>query len=80
MQLRKSDQWPTVDDLDIVIGWLRSLPLDATLTGGGSSSNEGKRGVSGGVNNLKASITPSNPSSSILAKNLTQTIKCNIIL
>jgi hypothetical protein len=35
------------------MGWLRGLPLDATLTGGGSSSKEGKSGVSGGVNNLQ---------------------------
>jgi hypothetical protein len=42
----------TVEDLDIEIGWLRGLPLGAVLTGCGSLSNEGNRGVSGGVSNL----------------------------
>ena len=43
----------TVDDLDMEMGWLRGRPLLAIVTGGGSSSNEGNRGVSGGVNNLE---------------------------
>lgn len=46
----------TVDDLEMVIGWLRGLPLVATLIDGVSSSSEGKRGVSGGVSNLL--VTP----------------------
>lgn len=42
----------TIDVLEIEMGWLLALPLD-TLTGrGSSSSNEGNRGVSGGVNSL----------------------------
>lgn len=42
----------TVDDLEIVTGWLLGLPLGARLTGSASSSKERKRGVSGGVINL----------------------------
>ena len=46
----------TVDDLEMEMGRLRALPLCIRLTGVGSSSNEGKRGVSGGVNNLPFKI------------------------
>lgn len=35
------------------MGLLRGLPLLGTFIGGGSSSNEGNSGVSGGVNNLQ---------------------------
>jgi len=45
----------TVEDLDNEI-WLCGLPLLTTLAAGGWSSNEGKSGVSGGVNNLSLVI------------------------
>jgi len=53
MKNRDNKSLTTDDDLEILIGWLRGLPLGGMFWGwGSSSSKEGKRGVSGGVNSL----------------------------